>query len=214
MKNKYMFLLFWLFLIAIPIYTVIKNSNMDLVFSKETVTIRFLQRITGLVAFTLLPLQITLGAFMTKLAEKYGSWIFWFHITQAILLYVLVFAHPVLMLIFRWKSSGVFDPFYVFLDFCLLCTPKFELYLTMGRVAFVFLTIAYLAGKFRTLVFLRKHWKSLHYFNYLAFFMIAFHAFKLGSDTLSSSFSWYFVVAHIWVLVIIFWQILHKLRKK
>lgn len=214
MKSKYIFLLFWLLLIALPVYSVIKNSNMDLVFSKQTLTINFIQRLTGLVAFALLPLQITLGAFMTKLAEKYGSWIFWFHITQAILIYILVFAHPVLFLILRWKSSGVFDPFYVFLGFCLLCSSKFELYLTMGRIAFVFLTIGYLVGKFRTLVFLRKHWKWLHYFNYLAFFLVAFHALKLGSDTLSSTFGWYFVFAHIWVLGVIFLKIFHKFRKK
>lgn len=214
MRIKYVFYFLWFCLVALPIYTVIKDSNLDLVFSKTNLTINFIQRISGLIVFTLLPVQILLGAYMTRLAEKFGSWIFWFHITQAIIIYTLILVHPVAFLILRKFNGGPLDPFYVFTDFCLLCNKKSELYLTFGRFGFVFLTLGYLAGKFRTITFLRKHWKNFHYFNYLGFFVIAFHGYKVGSDMTSPNFYWYFITAIVLVLIIFILRIMHKLRKK
>ncbi len=213
MKNKYVFIFFWILLLSIPIYTIFKNTNLQIVFTKPALQLNLIQRLSGLIVFTLLPIQITLGAFMTRLAEKFGSWIFWFHITQAILIYVLILVHPITFLFLRKLTGGPFDPFYIFTDYCLLCSTKFELYLTFGRLAFVCLTLGYLAGKFRTIVLLRKHWKKFHYFNYLGFFLISFHAFKVGSDLRTRPFVYYFWAALVWVAGVTICKAIKKLRK-
>lgn len=213
MKNKYIFFAFWLCLLTLPIYTILKNSNLELVFSKPNVAINFVQRISGLIIYTLLPLQIILGAFMRRLTEKFGSWIFWFHITQAILIYTLILVHPISSLILRWKVSGVVDPFYVFSDFCLLCKTKSDLYFTFGRIAFLSFTIAYIAGKFRTVSFLRKHWRKLHLFNYVGFFAMVYHSYHVGSDPKETAFFWYFILAILVVSSVIVYRLFRLFKK-
>lgn len=196
MKPRNVFLVIWIALLIFPVYTVISRTpNLELTFSKPNLMFNFLQRSSGLIIFTLLPIQIILGSFMRRLTERFGSWVFWVHITQAMLVYSLILFHPVFHLLLLWKSTGTLDPFYIFTDFCLICETKQELYLTAGRIAFFLFTFAYFAGKFRTIETLRKHWKKLHILNFFAFFLVAFHAKKLGSDIHSVYYYWYYWTA-------------------
>lgn len=214
MRTRNIFFLLWILLLLIPLYTIFSRTDIKLLFSNQALLWNVVQRLSGLTIFTLLPLQIVLGAFMTKLTERFGSWIFWFHITQASLIYSLILLHPVSYMLLLWRAGGPFDPFYIFTDYCLICETKQEFYITFGRVSFVLFTMAYLAGKFRTVDFLRKHWKKFHIFNYLGFFLIAFHANRLGSDIHAPTFYWYYWVALGSVSSIAIYKLVHFIKKQ
>lgn len=208
MKSKYIFFALWLLLLVLPIYTVIKGTPYFHLFQeKPTLWLGFFQRVTGLLILTLLPIQIILGAFMTRLAEKFGSWIFWFHITQAVLIYILVLSHPLLFVFIR-KTGSRIDPFYVFTDICVICKTKTELYYTFGRLSFWLVTLGFLVGKFRTHPLLQKHWQKIHILNYFTFFLIALHAYKVGTDIHFK----YFYPYYIGSLIVVGGILLYKIK--
>ncbi len=203
MLSKNTFYLIWAFLIVLPFYTVLKVTNLELAFEKTSFVVHFLQRITGLLAFSLLFFQLVVGSFMQQLTDKLGGWVFKFHITHAIFLYILIFSHPVLFVVFNWVVGQGFDPFYVFTDFCLLCRNSVEMGYSLGRFAFVAITIAYIAAKFREHPLLQRNWRKFHILNYVAFILVSAHAWRVGSDIRSPYFFWFFVLTQLGVLYLI-----------
>lgn len=202
MKPKWIFIVFWTLILILPIATVLYDTpDLHFIFSAQSSTITFFSRIAGLMALTLLPIQIILGSYMNKLADRFGAWIFKWHITQAILVYGLVITHPVLQVLGNIPMHGI-DPFYVFTDFCGACRTHQELFLTFGRIAFWFITMTYFAAKFRTQPFLQRNWHTIHRLNYVMFFLVSAHAFFLGPDTLSKVYVWYYILANIVVLIL------------
>ena len=119
-----------------------------------------IQRILGLTAFCLLFSQIVIGFFMDTLSRKLGDWVFKFHIFEGMLAYFLILLHP-------WALK--LDPFYIFTDFCVLCSSKLELFYTFGRVSFWLVTVVVIAGLF-------KSWRKWHILSYLAFLVISIHS--------------------------------------
>jgi len=187
MSKKTIFFLIWLFLLSLGPITVLRNST--------GFSINFLQRMVGLLAYTLLFVQIILGSFMQRLTEKLGGWIFRFHITEGIFTYVLVLAHPLLF---------VFDPLYIYLGFS---SQKAELYYSFGRSAFWLITLALLAAKLRTHPWLQNHWRKFHILNYVAFFLIWFHSLKVGTDIGTFPFSFFHGPSLIIVLGIVLYRL-------
>ncbi|MDP3918166.1 MAG: hypothetical protein Q8Q30_03270 [Candidatus Woesebacteria bacterium] len=166
----------------------------------EIVTL--LQRITGITAFALLTLQIYLSS-----SHKFIK----YHKLNGILAYTFVFLHPVLMIFFRYFLYQKIDPFYVFTDVCLLCNNVYEYYINFGRIAFYAVTTAIIAVKFRTVNdWLKIHWRKLHMLNYVAFYAVSIHAYKLGTDSSTKLFIYFFWLAQAVVL----YRLLLVLRKK
>jgi DMSO/TMAO reductase YedYZ heme-binding membrane subunit len=135
-----------------------------------------LLRITGILAFGLLVIQIILGAFKKKM----------FHHFLSIAIFILIVLHPLLYVLFLLKIKGVFNPFYVFSDLCLLCQGKLEFYLNFGRVAFWLMAFSLFVILFKnSSQFLKKYANKLHRLNYVAFYLLAVHALFLGNKSLN-----------------------------
>ncbi len=174
-----------------------------------------LQRLIGMWAYTMLFVQIILGSFMPRLAEKFGGWIFKFHVFEGILVYFLILLHPALFIVFNYLVGRGLDPFYVFIDACLICRNSIESSYSYGRIAFWLLTIGVFAGLFRmTTPFLRIHWKKFHILNYFAFIFVWFHSLKLGSDVGTFPFSFVHGSMVVVVLAIVFYRLYLYIKKQ
>ena len=215
--NKLFFYLIWLVIVLIGPYTILSNTPLSLAVKDQTVFINLFQRLFGLLAFSLIFVQVILGSFMTRLTQKLGGWIYKFHITEGIFTYFFVLAHPFLFVLLNYKLTGKPDPFYVYTDICLICKPHIEYFYTFGRVAFWFLAIAVGAASARPHPWLRLHWLKFHILNFLAFYLIALHSYFVGSDVRSEPFIWFYWTAVAGVTGIIVYKglvpLLAKLRK-
>ncbi len=210
MKLKLSLFIVWLVILLSGLFTVLRTIKDFSITQNIPLLINILQRTVGLLAFSLLFIQIILGAFMQKWKEKLGAWIFRFHIIQGAVAYALVLAHPLLFLAYNFKIRGVFDPFYVFTDFCLLCPRPIELYYTFGRIAFWFISLAILAAILRTETWWRRNWRKFHILNYFVFFLVAGHAFFVGTDVGLAPFSYFYWFA---IATVVF-SLLYKLSLK
>jgi predicted ferric reductase len=168
-----------------------------------TYQIYFLQRITALIAFSAIFMQIVIGANLSKLSKAFGSWINKFHTFQGIIAYTFVLTHPLIFLFSNFKTKGVIDPFYVFTDICLLCPRPYELYWSFGRIAFWLISFAILAAIVRSESWWKENWRKFHILNYLIFFLIAIHAWFSGTD-IKTSFVYIFWFEIIVVVYTIF----------
>jgi predicted ferric reductase len=162
----------------------------------------------GLWAYTLLFVQIIIGAFMDRWIEKYGPWVLKFHVFEGILIYTLIIIHPLLFTVFYYLVGRGFDPFYAYLDVCVLCDGLTEYYYNFGRVGIWFLTIGVFAGLFRTVnPFMRMHWRKFHILNYVAFLLIFIHSLTLGTDVGTSPFQLLHLPSGVVILAVIIWKV-------
>ncbi|WKZ25907.1 MAG: hypothetical protein QY322_01205 [bacterium] len=164
--------------------------------------INLLQRITGITAFALITLQVFLST-----DRKYLR----FHMISGIFAYTFILLHPLLFVIYRYFLSGEIDPFYVFVDFCVMCgNNKYEWFLSLGRFAFYIFTIAVIVAKYKQslasfsgrngfLLFGKKvdqwlavNWRKLHMLNYLAFIFVSAHSINVGTDVTKPWFMIFF----------------------
>jgi len=189
MKNnlKYVILVITIFLLLMAPLAVLKNP-LFLGFNGLGSYINYIQRVGGLMAFILLVNQILLGTIRFVFGQKTPSWIGKMHIYYGFLTAGLVLLHPISLLLVNFIYRKIIDPFYVFTDFCLLCDPKKELFVTFGRVAFWLLGLVFIAAMLRKQNWWRDNWKYIHYSAYLIFFLIAIHAYKIGSDVHTKTF--------------------------
>ena len=151
---------------------------------------------------------------MDRWIEKFGGWVFKFHTTQGAIIYALIFAHASLFVLFNYKAGGRIDPFYVFTDLCVLCSNKTEFFYNLGRIGFWLITLAVVAARLRTQPWLRAHWRKFHILNYLAFMVIALHGRFIGSDTLSSPFSWILIAYTLIIFGIVGYKIFEHFSGK
>lgn len=164
--------------------------------------INLLQRITGLTAFALLFIQLVVGSNMDYFRSKLGEKALKIHIVNGILTYLFILLHPLLMVLMMYVGYSKLDPFYVFVDICVLCDGIYEYYINFGRLAFLFTTIAVFAGLFRGVnMWMRKNWRKLHILNYFAFYFVSIHSYNIGSDSSDPLFTYIFWTAQIVVLV-------------
>lgn len=215
LKQKRFFWVFvWLLILALGPITVLKITPISLVLRTPSVVVPFLQRITGLLAFSLLFVQIILGAFMNRWTEKLGGWVFNFHQAQGAIVYSLILAHPLLFVLFNFKLKGVLDPFYVFTDFCLLCPKPIELWYTFGRVSFWLISVAILAVILKNEPWWRTNWRKFHILNYVAFLLAATHSFFVGTDTKNIPFSYFYWFALATVVFSLIYKFVYLRIKK
>jgi len=204
MKSKLSFFIVWFIILLSGPFAVLKSVKGFDITQNVPLLINIFQRILGLIVYSLLFVQIILGAFMQKWKEKLGGWIFKFHLIQGVVAYALVLAHPLLFLIYNFKTRGTFDPFYIFTDFCLLCSRPIELYYSFGRIAFWLVSLAILAAILRGETWWKENWRKFHILNYFAFFLIAIHAWFLSTVVASTLSVYMFWLEVTIVLYIVF----------
>lgn len=198
---KIIFWIIWLTIVSLGQYVILKTVVSPKVFSDYGLTLNFFERISGVFIFTLLFIQIILGAYMDKLTSKFGGWIFKVHVIQGPIIYLLALIHPFFLLIFNFKLFHTLDPFYIYTQACLLCKTNLELFYTFGRLGLWLLTIGVFAALFRNSdVWLKKNWRKLHALNYLVFFLVAIHGYLLGNDFKIFPLNYFFNVSVITVL--------------
>lgn len=110
-KYKIIFWIIWLAIVTIGPYTISKNIVFPKVFSDYGLTLNFLERLSGVFIFTLLFIQIILGAYMKELTGRFGGWVLKVHTVQGPIIYLLAIIHPLFLLIFNFKVFHTFDPF-------------------------------------------------------------------------------------------------------
>jgi predicted ferric reductase len=142
-----------------------------------------------------------LGAFMERWINKFGGWVFNFHVFNGIVIYTLAILHPLAFLLSRHFIGAGLDPIFVFLGFCFYCQTKLDLYYTLGRIAFWLITIGVLAGFLRkSTPFMRFNWRKFHILNYVAFLIIGVHGYLLGTDFLTQPFFTFSIIAYLLVI--------------
>lgn len=195
-KNKIIFWVIWLGLLSLGFYTISKTIVVS--------PLNFLERVSGVFIFTLLFIQIMLGAYMDKLTSKFGSWIFKVHAIQGPIIYLLALIHPLFLLIFNYKVFHTIDPFYIYTQACLLCPKQLELFYTFGRLGLWFLTIGVFAA----------NWKKLHFINYVVFFFVAMHGWFVGSDFRLSPLKFFYWLSIVTIFLIAARKVLLKKEKE
>lgn len=208
-QRRYLFYFIWILILVSGPYTVLKTANYERIFGNDILLLSTLQRISGLLAFVLIGMQIFMGAFMHKLTQIIGARSFKLHIVQGIGSVVFIILHPILQTMIDYRVEGVFRSF---------LQPVFsrpdELYYTFGRVAFVLLIVTILAAYFRTKINLRRVWLKLHILNYIAFYFIFFHAFRLGSDVKTFPFNIVFYVSFVFATIAVVYRAYNYLSSK
>ncbi len=192
-RDAKIFFIFYFVFILLLIFSVFFNLRFELAYFNGSLDKLFLlngiQRVAGVLALFLLFVQTIVGAYRGKISQKLGGWVMNFHIWQGRVIYFLVLVHTFSFLLFNFAAQKGFNPFYVFVDFCLLCPTKMELYYSFGRIGFWLLNLTIAAALLRSNSWWRKNWRYIHILNYPLFFLIAAHAFFVGSDfSLESGF--------------------------
>jgi hypothetical protein len=207
MKKKILFWGLWLAFLSLAPITILKSVDLQYTITHPVVLTNVLQRLVGLMAFILMFWQIMLGAYMHKWTDKLGGWVLRFHITEGVIIYLLVLMHPIFFMLFNYFYGKGLDPFYIFTQVCVICKQQ-ELYYTLGRISFWLINITVFAGLFRMATpFMRANWKKFHVLNYLVFLIVGIHGLSIGTDFMVMPF---FVFALISNLMISY-TVIHKL---
>lgn len=192
-RKKYTIYILWIVVLLLGPLTVLINTP-KLNFNNPVFVMSFFQRITGLLGFSFIFIQLIFGALMSKLTKYLGGSVHRIHITQGLLAYALFLIHPLLYVAIIRVTTGKLVTF-IFPSAQNLLV--YELYLTYGRIAFVLATVIIFTAFFRTKPIFRRNWKKIHYLNYAVFYFTSFHAWKVGTDINSFPFSYFFWAANI-----------------
>jgi methionine sulfoxide reductase heme-binding subunit len=213
MKKFIFFAILILLLLLVPI-TALRVTPLSLVLKNSATLTNYIQRDLGLFAFTLMFVQILLGAFMDKLQEKIGGWIFNFHVFEGGLVYTLALVHPLFLILFNHYVGIGWDPYRVFINVCLLCQTPLLYYYTLGMISFWLLTLAVFGGVFRSASpWLKAHWRKLHIINYIVFLVVGLHGFLIGTDFRYQPFYSFALVAYALVAGVVIFIELPRLYK-
>ena len=162
-----------------------------------------IQRSSALFAYLMLSVQIIIGAFMIKIRKKWGGSVLEIHKYQGIVIYTLVFSHAFSLFLFYVFTRSIIDPFYVFVDFCVICQTRPELYLSFGIFSFWIITATVLAALFRNHPSWKNNWYYIHLLNYPMFLFVAVHAWMMGSDIKEGIFIVPFLIGFFAVILTI-----------
>lgn len=206
-RGRIIFLLTWFLLLLPGPITALKITPLASISNNQILLSNFFQRVAALLAFSMLFVQLILGAFMVRFTEKLGGWAFRFHVLHGAFLYVLIVAHPLLFVLLNFKAKGIIDPFYVFTQFCVLCSSRQEFWYTFGRLSFWLITLAVVAAKLRKQPWWSVHWRKFHILNYITFFLISIHSWFSGTDIMQPPF----VIVYFLALFIVSATVIYKL---
>jgi len=199
---KKIFIIFWFFLVLTPLITIFRgvnlSQNMDSIFFLSS-----FQRLTGMISYVILGMQIILGANMEFFMKLFGSKVFKLHINQGLIGYGFIFVHPLLnsLIVYRLTLNLT----QVFLTLIPSFKTEYDLFLAFGKIGFAMITIAVFSALLRERYFLRKNWRLFHRINYPAFIFVFLHS-GIGSDKEIFPFS----VARFLVFFAVLFCILRK----
>lgn len=137
----------------------------------------------GLLAFTLLWMQLMLGSLMPWMKKLYRG-IERFHRSQGVLVFLFAVTHPSLLII------GVGIERYLAKDFI---SSGLTPYLLLGQTAIFVLGLTVLMALLRTVTWVKHWWRAVHLLNYVIFTLVWFHSWNLGSDIRGTA------LEYIWV---------------
>lgn len=208
MKN--LFLVIYILLLLIPGFTILKDARLDLIFANPPDVVYLFLRLAALYGITLMFVQLILGSYMQKFISIYGSKILRWHVSQGLITYGLVLAHPLLYTVYTAQVMQVFDPIRTF-------WPNFsglnEYYISFGRLGLYLLTIGVFFAYFRSHKLIIKHWRKFHIANYVAFALILFHSWSIGSDTHTPPFVFLYPVFIVGLAAAIFYRRVYRIFK-
>jgi hypothetical protein len=156
MKRKLIFWGGYTLVLLIPVVTWLRYINIFKLSLYDGL------RLAGLLAFTLIILQIGLGAFMLFLRQYFGSWVLKLHISQGLAAFTLAWAHYLVNKFFLGFTNGPYQ--------------------LWGKIGLLIMCISVAAGLLRTRPWIAKYWRLIHRLNYVLFAMIWYHSWNLGSD--------------------------------
>src|SRR3989344_1568906 len=203
--RRYIFYTIWFFIILSGPITVFRNTSAESFFSSSIVMTNTFQRLTGLLAFSLIFIQIALGAHMNRFIQIIGAKAYRIHTLQGLVTYGFMFVHPLFQNIIVYQVSKSFT------ESLLVFVPSMgsqrDVLLVFGRMAFLLGTISVIAA------FFRRKWRAFHILNYLVFYLVFYHA-RVGSDLASQPFDLVYWAAFIFVSGTIFYRFTFRLVKK
>lgn len=216
--NKYMKKLipvfYWVLVIGLILVTIYRTTPISLAFSSTIHIVNFIQRFAGLMLFSLLFIQVILGGFMAKIAEKLGGWVFEYHVFEGIVIYTLALAHPLSFLMFNKLAGGSFDLYFGFINICLLCKTSLDYYYTLGRISFWLLTLAVLGAELRSInPWMKANWRKLHVLNYVMFLIMGLHGFLTGTDFSVQPFFTFAIIAYVIIVGMVVFVEIPRLYK-
>lgn len=190
MKAQKVFLFsLWLIAALIGPFTVIVHTPTSSIFQNQIVLINFLQRLLATTAFGLLVSQLILGSNMAWFTNRFGPKLFSWHVVEGLIVYFLLILHPLMQSIIDFKIGGLTNAVFLLLPFTR--TYSYDI----GKLAFIFLSVAVFAGYFRSKPFLRRNWRKFHILNYIVFYIVVLHSLLLGTDTLRLPFFAFYLVS-------------------
>lgn len=176
-QNRFIFYLILILILLSGPVTVINNSNISGVQLGSVEFYNILQRMLGLIAFSLVTIQIASGAVMKKIwVQVLGAQGFRLHIILGISTLAAVLLHPLMYLFMGYKLGILSD----------LLLPDLSdrnaIFESFGRLALALLLVTITAGYFRTKPIFRRIWRKIHVINYLIYVFIVLHASGIGTD--------------------------------
>lgn len=130
------------------------------------------------------------------------------HKINGILISILIVLHPLFYMVYRYLYGLKLDPFYVFVDACLLCDGRYEYLLSLGRIGLYLIVLAVVAVKFNFISeYIKNNWRLFHILNYLAFYILSIHAYLIGRDANKLWFIILFAFCQIVVLISIIMRV-------
>lgn len=169
--------------LLIPGYTffIATPGNLQALFSQSSTNVFFtLFRLFGLYAFVFVWVQVMLGSFMPLFIGIFGSKALKFHISQGIFVLLFAFLHPIIFYLASFLATPEI-PFWDALAHYFGVTGL-PLYPYLGPVALTLMVITVITAKLRARPLLRKHWRIIHFLNYLVFLFSFLHSYNVGSD--------------------------------
>jgi hypothetical protein len=198
--KKYIFFVIWIVLLLLVPATILRITPLAAGVRNPGAIFDFLQRFIGLALFVFLFVQVILGIFMDKLTKKIGGWIFKFYIAEEILIFALVFLHPLMFMLVNHFAAGGWDPYSAFINACFLCQTPTGYYLTLGIVSLWTVAFAIFAAFFAYVDgWFKKNRRKLHVLNYAVFLLIGVHAFFLGLDFKVQPFYSFAILAYVFI---------------
>lgn len=194
--GQILLLLSLVFILLAPIFLLKSQLNIR----NATDVIFFLQRASGLYAFSLIFIAIIMGSAMNVVDRFFpADKVFSFHKIVGKTAFVLAILHPVFLYSTYLPDKN--------LNYILPFQGGINLfYLSLGIIALILLTLTVSVALLRFRIGLK--WLYIHRLNYLIFWLIFFHGLNLGVDTQTSFARFLFITYGVVVAILTIRKIL------
>ena len=187
------------------------QTNGQIIFQSNTSTeasLKLIFPLFGLLGFSLIWLQIMLGAFMRPLYALFAPFdLVRFHIWEGVVAIIIVLLHPTILGIAQVLRKGVGWNL-LSIDFV---EPRYTIYIILGEIALILFLTAAAAAILRNHTLLVKNWRKIHVLQYAVFILITLHSLSVGSHTQTGTLRllWYFY-AITFLAALVYKKVLHK----